>query len=81
MAARSPPVRAGNAYLRGARGGVAIEQVRPAGTVESGDVVLAAKGVTRVYDGPVHALGPVDLEFRRGEFLCFLCRLKLRRIG
>ena len=48
---------------------MAIEQVRPAGTVESGDVVLAAKGVTRVYDGPVHALGPVDLEFRRGEFL------------
>jgi NitT/TauT family transport system ATP-binding protein len=31
------------------------------------------KGVTRVYPGaagnkPVHALGPVDLDLRRGEF-------------
>ena len=34
-----------------------------------GAVAVALEGVTRVYDGKVHALGPIDLELRGGEFI------------
>jgi NitT/TauT family transport system ATP-binding protein len=33
-----------------------------------GRVAVALQGVTRVYAGKVHALGPIDLELRSGEF-------------
>src|SRR5436189_6460209 len=42
-------------------------------TARDEDIHASLSGVTRVYPGaagtkPVHALGPVDLELRRGEF-------------
>lgn len=43
----------------------------PAGPLEAGRVHVAVEGVTRIFKGAratVHALGPVDLELRRGEF-------------
>ena len=37
-------------------------------TPASGEAHAALRGVTRVYPGGVHALGPIDLDLRRGEF-------------
>src|SRR5438132_4001558 len=42
-------------------------------TARDEDIHASLSGVTRVYPGaagtpPVHALGPLDLELRRGEF-------------
>jgi NitT/TauT family transport system ATP-binding protein len=42
-------------------------------TIPDQDIHASLSGVTRVYPGaagtqPVHALGPIDLELRRGEF-------------
>lgn len=34
-----------------------------------GPNVLTARGITRVYNGSLHAMGPVDLDLRRGEFV------------
>jgi NitT/TauT family transport system ATP-binding protein len=43
-------------------------------SLEAVDHHVALRGVSRIYPGtggqpPVHALGPVDLDFRRGEFI------------
>jgi NitT/TauT family transport system ATP-binding protein len=35
---------------------------------QSLDISASLKGVTRIFNGKVHALGPVDLDLRRGEF-------------
>lgn len=36
---------------------------------QTSDVSASLKGVTRIFNGKVHALGPVDLDLRKGEFL------------
>ncbi|HZV20429.1 MAG TPA: ABC transporter ATP-binding protein [Hyphomicrobiales bacterium] len=36
------------------------------------DIHLSLRGVTRIYPGPVHALGPIDLDLRRGEFFAIV---------
>jgi NitT/TauT family transport system ATP-binding protein len=31
--------------------------------------IVVARGITRIYNGTLHAMGPVDLDLRRGEFV------------
>jgi NitT/TauT family transport system ATP-binding protein len=38
----------------------------------AGDVAVSLRGVTKTYDSGVAALGPIDLEIRRGEFVSLL---------
>ncbi|MCW2241939.1 ABC transporter ATP-binding protein [Azospirillum canadense] len=40
----------------------------PFGRAPAADSHAVLTGVTRIFDSAVHALGPVDLELRRGEF-------------
>lgn len=40
----------------------------PFGRAPAADSHAVLTGVTRIFDSTVHALGPVDLELRRGEF-------------
>src|SRR5579883_2150472 len=46
----------------------------PLARTDSGmvDIHLSLRGVTRIYPGPVHALGPIDLDLRRGEFFAIV---------
>src|SRR5580698_6894855 len=37
-----------------------------------GTVAVSLRGVTKVYDNGVVALGPIDLEVKRGEFVSLL---------
>jgi NitT/TauT family transport system ATP-binding protein len=41
-------------------------------TDPAGSVAVSLRGVTKVYDNGVAALGPIDLEVRRGEFVSLL---------
>jgi NitT/TauT family transport system ATP-binding protein len=43
-------------------------------TIESGaaDIAVSLRGVTKVYDSGLSALGPLDLDVRRGEFVSLL---------
>src|ERR1700681_3468702 len=49
---------------------------RPAALRETGsdasDLAVSLRGVTKVYDSGVAALGPIDLEVRKGEFVSLL---------
>jgi NitT/TauT family transport system ATP-binding protein len=47
-----------------------LGNARPGKTDGRADVHVLVQGVTRVFPGPpaVHALGPIDLELKRGEF-------------
>ena len=42
------------------------------GTDPAGNVAVSLRGVTKTYDNGVVALGPIDLEVRRGEFVSLL---------
>ena len=49
------------------------------------DIHASLSGVTRVYPGaagtqPVHALGPIDLDLRRGEFFAVVGPSKFREL-
>src|SRR3954470_20676322 len=51
--------------------------VGPAASSENGpsapaSVAVSLRGVTKVYDSGVAALGPLDLEVRKGEFVSLL---------
>ena len=48
----------------------------------SGTAGLAVRlrGVTKVYDNGVMALGPLDLDVRKGEFVSLLGRIGLRKV-
>jgi len=43
-----------------------------ADTDPAGNVAVSLRGVTKTYDNGIVALGPIDLEVRRGEFLSLL---------
>src|ERR1700761_3764769 len=43
-----------------------------ADTDPAGNVAVSLRGVTRTYDNGVAALGPIDLDVRRGEFVSLL---------
>jgi NitT/TauT family transport system ATP-binding protein len=44
----------------------------PQTNVDSTGVAISLRGVTKVYDSGVSALGPLDLDVRRGEFVSLL---------
>jgi NitT/TauT family transport system ATP-binding protein len=43
-----------------------------AATNAGGEATAALRGVTRVFNGTLHALGPVDLDLRKGEFFAIV---------
>src|ERR1700753_4442295 len=51
---------------------VSPEALADADTDPAGDVAVSLRGVTKTYDNGVAALGPIDLEVRRGEFVSLL---------
>jgi NitT/TauT family transport system ATP-binding protein len=44
----------------------------PAMPVHNGDAAVSLRGVTKVYDNGTVALGPLDLDIRKGEFVSLL---------
>jgi NitT/TauT family transport system ATP-binding protein len=44
----------------------------PAMSVHNGDAAVSLRGVTKVYDNGTVALGPLDLDIRKGEFVSLL---------
>jgi NitT/TauT family transport system ATP-binding protein len=44
----------------------------PVNLSRSDDVAVSLRGVTKVYDSGIRALGPLDLDVRRGEFVSLL---------
>ena len=50
--------------------GTVLEGPGAPGAQEPADLHIKARGLTRIYPGPrpIHALGPLDLDLKRGEF-------------
>src|SRR6478735_8238097 len=48
------------------------EPASPGMDTRSGDRAVRLRGVTKVYDNGVMALGPLDLDVARGEFVALL---------
>src|ERR1700742_1977191 len=51
---------------------VSPEALADADTDPAGDVAVSLRGDTKTYDSGVAALGPINLEVRRGEFVSLL---------
>ena len=48
------------------------EQASPEIDLRAAGLAVSLRGVTKVYDNGVSALGPLDLDVRRGEFISLL---------
>ena len=48
------------------------EAALPRMDIGASDVAVRLRGVTKVYDTGVSALGPLDLDVKRGEFVSLL---------
>jgi NitT/TauT family transport system ATP-binding protein len=51
---------------------VSPEALTDMDTDPAGNLAVSLRGVTKIYDNGVAALGPIDLEVRRGEFVSLL---------